>query len=68
MLPLRSIFSRNESRDRKNERLTAFRCNLHFPELLFTLGLSGHREERFLVKLEAQDQGVSYESSSASGC
>lgn len=27
---------------------------------LFELGLTGHREERFLLKIEAQDQGVSY--------
>ncbi len=51
---------RVEPLDRKNMRLTAFRRNLHFPEFLFELGLSGHREERFLVKLEAQDQGVPY--------
>lgn len=49
-----------ETRDRKNERLTAFRRNLYFPELLFELGLTGHREERFLIKIEAQDQGVEY--------
>ena len=29
-------------------------------ELLFDLQLTGHREERFLMKLEAQDQGVDY--------
>ena len=50
-----------ETRDRRNERLTAFRRNLYFPELLFDLGLTGHREERFLIKVEAQDQGVSYQ-------
>lgn len=49
-----------QARDRDNARLTAFRRSLHFPELLFSLGLSGHREERFLLKLEAQDQGVAY--------
>jgi len=49
-----------EARDRDNPRLTAFRRRLHFPELLFSLGLSGHREQRFLLKLEAQDQGVKY--------
>jgi predicted nucleotidyltransferase component of viral defense system len=51
---------RVETRDRENSRLTAFRRNIHFPELLFDLGLSGHREERFLVKVESQDQGVAY--------
>ena len=49
------------ARDRKNARLTAFRRNIYFPELLFELNLSGHREERLLVKIEAQDQGVEYE-------
>ena len=33
---------------------------MHFPELLFDLQLTGHREERFLMKIEAQDQGVAY--------
>ncbi len=43
-----------------NPRLTAFRLNLHFPEMLFDLGLTGHKEERLLLKIEAQDQGVLY--------
>ncbi|MEA5128157.1 MAG: nucleotidyl transferase AbiEii/AbiGii toxin family protein [Proteiniphilum sp.] len=51
---------RVEVRDRDNPKLTAFRRNIHFPELLFDLGLSGHREERFLIKIESQDQGVIY--------
>lgn len=49
-----------EARDKDRSRLTAFRRSMHFPELLFDLGLSGHREERFLLKLEAQDQGIPY--------
>ena len=49
-----------EARDKDTSRLMAFRRSIHFPELLFDLGLSGHREERFMVKLEAQDQGVAY--------
>jgi Uncharacterized conserved protein len=49
-----------ETRDRVNPRLTAFRRNLYFPEMLFGLGLSGHRDERLLLKIEAQDQGVCY--------
>ena len=51
-----------EVRDRANSRLTAFRRSLYFPGLLFDLGLSGHREARFLLKIEAQDQEVPYES------
>ncbi len=49
-----------EARDKDTGRLTAFRRSIHFPELLFELGLSCHREQRFMVKLEAQDQGVAY--------
>lgn len=49
-----------ETHDKPNSKLTAFRRNLYFPQLLFDLGLTGHREERFLIKVEAQDQGVTY--------
>lgn len=49
-----------EPRDKTNPRLTAFRRNIHFPQLLFDLGLTGHKEERFLLKIEAQDQGLRY--------
>lgn len=52
---------RIETRDKENPRLTAFRRSIYFPELLFDLGLSGYREERFLIKVESQDQGVIYE-------
>lgn len=50
-----------ETRDNPNPRLTAFRRNLYFPQMLFNLGLTGHRDERLLVKIEAQDQGVTYQ-------
>lgn len=61
---------RVETRDKANDRLTAFRRNIYFPELLFELGLTGHREERFLLKIEAQDQGVDYavETRQVQGC
>lgn len=49
------------ARDKQNDKLTAFRRNIYFPELLFELNLSGHRGERLLVKIEAQDQGIDYE-------
>jgi len=49
-----------ETRDKVNTKLTAFRRNLYFPELLFELGLSGHKDERFLIKIESQDQGYDY--------
>jgi hypothetical protein len=50
-----------EARDRDQSRLSAFRRNLVFPGFLHELGLSGHREERFLIKIEGEDQGVAYE-------
>ncbi len=57
---LRSYGLQAEARDKSNQNLTAFRRNIYFSELLFELGLSGHREERFLMKIEAQDQGFNY--------
>ena len=51
---------RVETRDKENPKLTAFRRTVYFPELLFNLGLSRHREERFLIKIEIQDQGITY--------
>ena len=50
-----------ETRDKPNPKLTAFRRNLYFPQMLFNLGLTGHREERLLLKIEVQDQGVQYQ-------
>lgn len=38
---------RVEAKDKENPKLTAFRRNIHFPEFLFDLGLSGHKEERY---------------------
>lgn len=59
-----------EVRDKQNARLSAFRRNIHFPQLLFNLKLTGHKDERFLLKIEAQDQGVPYEpmTVNVSGC
>lgn len=51
-----------ETRDKPNPRLTAYRRNLYFPQMLFNLGLTGHRDERLLMKIEAQNQGVQYQS------
>lgn len=49
-----------ESRDKINEKLSAYRRTLYFPGLLFELGLSGHKEERFLIKVESEDQNYDY--------
>jgi predicted nucleotidyltransferase component of viral defense system len=52
---------RVETRDKQNEKLKAFRRNIYFPELLFELNLSAYREERFLIKIESQDQKFDYQ-------
>lgn len=51
---------RVELRNKENDRLKAYRSNIHFPELLFDLGLTGHKDERFLIKIEGQDQLIVY--------
>lgn len=52
---------RAEARDNDNSHLKAYRRNIFFPELLFDLNLSGYRDERLLLKVEAQDQGIDYD-------
>lgn len=42
------------------KQLDAFRSNIVFPQLLFDLNLSGHKEEKFLIKLECHDQLFNY--------
>lgn len=61
---------RVEVRDKENDKLKAYRRNIHFPELLFDLGLTGHKDERFLIKIESQDQQIVYNSVMANikGC
>lgn len=61
---------KSELREKHSPKLTAFRSSIYFPELLFELGLSAHREERFLIKLESQNQEFSYQSQIAmiNGC
>ena len=51
---------RAETREKQSEKLTAFRSSIYFPEMLFESGLSAYREERFLIKLESQDQDFEY--------
>lgn len=48
------------AKDKEGSKLQAYRRNVYFPELLFDLQVTGHREERFLMKIEAQDQGIVY--------
>ena len=49
-----------EAREKQSGKLAAFRSRIYFPELLFDLGLSAYKEERFLVKLESQNQEFEY--------
>ena len=49
-----------EIREKQSEKLTAFRSSFYFPELLFELGLSAYKEERFLIKIETQNQKFDY--------
>lgn len=49
-----------EIRKDENPKLKAFRRNFYFPELLFSLGLSGYKNERFLLKIESEDQQIEY--------
>jgi predicted nucleotidyltransferase component of viral defense system len=48
------------TKDRNSDKLTAFRRSFHFPGFLFDLGLTGHREERFMIKIESEDQLFNY--------
>lgn len=50
-----------ETKDNKSDHLKAYRRNIYFPDFLFDLDLSGHKEERFLIKIESQDQMFMYE-------
>lgn len=52
---------RAEIRYREHKRLKAFRRSFHFPELLYDLKLTGHRDERFLIKIECQDHQIPYD-------
>jgi predicted nucleotidyltransferase component of viral defense system len=49
-----------EAKDKESHKITAFRRSIYFPELLYSLHLSGYREQRFLLKVETQDQGIEY--------
>ncbi|MCX6286806.1 MAG: nucleotidyl transferase AbiEii/AbiGii toxin family protein [Bacteroidetes bacterium] len=54
-----------EARDKTSDKITVFRRNIYFPDLLQEMQLSGHKDERFLIKIECQDQQVSYNSEKA---
>lgn len=49
-----------EAKEKESDKLTAYRRSIKFPELLYNMGITGHKEERFMLKIEAQDQGLDY--------
>lgn len=51
-----------EPKDKESDKLTAMRRSIRFPELLYNLGLASEaeRNRKFLLKIEAQNQGVEY--------
>lgn len=49
------------AKEKESDALTAFRRTIQFPQLMYDLGLSPFREKKFVMKIEAQDQGVDYQ-------
>lgn len=49
-------------KEKESDRLTAYRRTITFPEYLYSLGLASEaeRNRKFILKIEAQDQGVPY--------
>ena len=45
---------------KKDTKLTAFRRNINFPRLLYNMGISGHKEKRFLIKIESEPHHFIY--------
>ena len=58
-LSLEGIDVRADDKE-KDRALKAFRRNLIFPGLMYNLGLSGHREKRFLIKVECEPHDFHY--------
>ena len=44
----------------KNTYQEAFRASLRFPGLLYNSGISGHRDEKLLIQIDTEPQGVRY--------
>ncbi len=49
-----------EPKEKEDDQLNAYRRSIYFPQLLFSLQLSGYRNARFLIKIEMQDQQILY--------
>ena len=46
--------------DLKNTYQDAFRASLRFPGLLRDSGISGHRDEKLLIQIDTEPQGIQY--------
>ncbi|MEA1947798.1 MAG: hypothetical protein U9N83_10935 [Thermodesulfobacteriota bacterium] len=44
----------------KNTYQDAFRASLRFPRLLYDSGISGHRDEKLLIRIDTEPQEVQY--------
>ncbi len=44
----------------KDKTLSAFRRNITFPGLMYELGLTGHRDKKFLIKIECEPHNYVY--------
>jgi len=49
-----------EPKEREHDALVAYRRSLYFPQLLFSLQMSGYSNARFLIKIKMQDQQFPY--------
>lgn len=49
-----------EPKNAEHDSLVAFRRSIYFPDLLYSLRMSGYRNARFLIKIEMQDQLIPY--------
>lgn len=47
-------------KEKESDNIIAYRRSIYFPKLLFELGISGLVNQKFLLKIESQDQKVDY--------
>lgn len=58
-LRLEGILVEAEDKE-KDLKLTAFRRNITFPGLMYEMGLTGHSEKKFLIKIECEPHNYKY--------
>jgi predicted nucleotidyltransferase component of viral defense system len=59
-LALKSEGFKVEARPDEKETLNCLRVKFYFPELLYDLGISPYREQKLLIKFEAEPQNFDY--------